>query len=106
MAVFLLAFLKKMDFKFGFIGLTEVAPAKELEGLGQPLSFASNNLTRGGGKETSASEMVLSPYPGSLWVAVKSIRYQQLLGSKPFSRRLWERGQEPSQTPKFPAPPP
>ena len=51
------------SFKFGFIGLYEAPPAKEIEGLGQPLSFARSNLTRGGGKETSAFEMVLSPLP-------------------------------------------
>ena len=39
------------------------AVAKEIEGLGQPLSFESNHLLRGGGKETSAFEMVLSPLP-------------------------------------------
>jgi hypothetical protein len=48
---------------FGFIGLPPAAPAKEIKGLGQPLSFASSNFIRGGGKETSAFEMVLSPLP-------------------------------------------
>ena len=39
------------------------AVAKEIEGLGQPLSFESNHLLRGGGKETSAFEMVPAPFP-------------------------------------------
>ena len=39
------------------------AVAKEIEGLGQPPSFESNHLLRGGGKETSVFEMTLSPMP-------------------------------------------
>ena len=71
-------------FKFGFIGLCTAAPAKEIEGLGQSPSFESSNLIRGGGKETSAFEMVLSPLPRitsgcceKLWVSA-TLRFGSL----------------------------
>ena len=50
-------------FEFGFIGLWTVPPAKEIEGLGQPLPLWKQQPHQGRGKETSAFEMVLSPRP-------------------------------------------
>ena len=71
-------------FKFGFIGGVTAPPAKELEELGQQLSITGSNFLRGGGKETSASEMVLSPLPRNtlgfgkkLWVS-ESFRFRAL----------------------------
>ena len=65
--------------KFGFIGLFTAPPAKEIEGLGQPPSLKNSNLTRGGGKETSAFEMVLSPLPRN-----SSGCFEKLWGSEAF----------------------
>ena len=69
-------------FEFGFVGLPEAPPAKEIEGLGQPPSFESSHLIRGGGKGTSAYEMVLSPLPRDASGCMKNLGYQQLFGSR------------------------
>ena len=70
------------NFKFGFVGLPEAPPAKEIEGLGQPPSFEGSHLIRGGGKGTSAYEMVLSPLPRNTLGCMKILGYQQLFRFK------------------------
>ena len=92
------------SFKFGFIGLYEAPPAKEIEGLGQPLSFARSNLTRGGGKETSAFEMVPAPFPAT---ALKMSLAKKMPIPRDFHinpKHPGAGGKEPSQTPKFLSP--
>ena len=56
------------------------APAKEIAGLGQPLSFESNYLIRGGGKELRRLRWSFPPCPEIRRVDVKSFGYQQLFG--------------------------
>ena len=58
-------------FKFGFVGGVTAPPAKELEGVGQQLSFTGSNFLRGGGKKLWRLRWFFSPCPLLLWVSVK-----------------------------------
>ena len=55
------------DFQIWVYRSVAAAPAKEIEGLGQLLLSRVNRFFWGGGKGTSAFEMVLSPLPRNSW---------------------------------------
>jgi hypothetical protein len=79
--------LGRVLIKFGFIGVFTVPPAKEIEGLGQPLLSRVNHFLWGvfflrKRKGTSAFEMVLSPLPRTALGCMKILGYQKLFWFK------------------------
>lgn len=77
---------------------------RSLRGWGNSLPSNAVTFPGEGGKKLRRLRWFFPPCPQMLQVAVKSLGYQHLGGSELTSRQLRERGREPSQTPKFPAP--